>query len=70
MADSGSVMRQVGAMMSVGFEFLLTILLPGALGYWLDRRFGTGPWLILILGAFGFGVGLYRLRKSAAAATK
>lgn len=51
-------------MSSAGFEFLAAILLPGALGYWLDGRFGLRPWLMIAGGAFGFCVGLYRLMKT------
>lgn len=46
---------------SVGFEFMLAVLLPGAAGWWLDRRFGTMPWLMLAGGIFGFVAGLYML---------
>ena len=40
-SDDASVLRLVGAATTVGFEFLAAILLPGALGYWLDGRFGA-----------------------------
>jgi len=36
----------------------------GAIGYWLDRRFGTKPWLLLaglILGMIGGFVNFFRL---------
>lgn len=37
-------------------QFALTFLALGALGWWLDGRFGTGPWLMIVgilLGAAG-----------------
>ena len=49
---------------SVGFEFVFSVLVPGALGWWLDRKFGTGPWLMPVGGIFGFGAGFYRLMKT------
>lgn len=49
---------------SVGFEFVFSVLVPGALGWWLDRKFGTGPWLLLVGLLFGFGAGFYRLMKT------
>lgn len=49
---------------SVGFEFVFSVLVPGALGWWLDRKFGTAPWLMLVGGMFGFGAGFYRLMKT------
>ncbi|HEX8323050.1 MAG TPA: AtpZ/AtpI family protein [Tepidisphaeraceae bacterium] len=68
--DDASVMKLVGAATTVGFEFVVTVLLPGALGYWLDGRFGTGPVLMILGGVFGFGVGLYRMLKLSASAMK
>ncbi|MGN6725162.1 MAG: AtpZ/AtpI family protein [Tepidisphaeraceae bacterium] len=69
-SDEASVLRQVGAMAGVGFEFILAVLIPAAAGYWLDKRFGLFPRCLIVGGVFGFGVGLYRLLKSAAAAMK
>lgn len=31
----------------IGFQFLAMLGVPGALGYWLDTRLGTMPWLLL-----------------------
>ena len=56
--------------MTVGFEFLAAVLLPGAVGYWLDSKFGLRPWLMIGLGVFGFGVGLFRMLKTGAAVNK
>lgn len=51
-------------MSGLGFEFVGAILVPGALGWWLDRQFGTGPWVMLALGLLGFVVGLRLLMRS------
>lgn len=45
-------------LIGIGFEFLATICLMGAVGFYLDRRFGTSPWLLIGGGAVGFAVGL------------
>ena len=40
----------------VGFQFAGTFLVTGALGWWLDGKLGTSPWLLLVgifLGAAG-----------------
>lgn len=63
-------MSQWGALAGMGFEFVAAILLPGALGYWLDGKWGTTPWLMLALGAFGFGAGLYRMLRTVNQAMK
>jgi len=49
---------------SVGIEFILSVLVPGAAGWWLDRKFGTMPWLMLVGGLFGFAAGFYVLLKA------
>jgi F0F1-type ATP synthase assembly protein I len=51
-------------MSSVGIEFVLSVLLPGGLGYWLDNKFGTTPWLMLVGGLFGCVAGFYVLLKA------
>lgn len=35
---------------TLGFE----LALPAALGYWLDRKWGTGPWLLIAGAVLGF----------------
>lgn len=47
------------SMSGLGLEFVLALLIPGAAGWWLDKKFGTGPWLLIVGIAFGFAVGLY-----------
>jgi len=46
---------------SLGAEFTLTFLIPLAIGYWLDTKAGTVPGFMLLGGAIGFGVALWRL---------
>lgn len=47
----------------VGIQFGLTITLFALLGRWLDGRFGTTPWLLLVGVLIGFGGGTYSLLK-------
>jgi F0F1-type ATP synthase assembly protein I len=35
---------------TLGFE----LALPAALGYWLDVKLGTGPWLLIVGALLGF----------------
>ncbi len=64
-SSKDSSARQWGDLAWLGFEFLAAILLPGALGYWLDGKWSTGPWLMLLGGGFGFFAGLYLLLRAA-----
>jgi F0F1-type ATP synthase assembly protein I len=40
------------------------------LGYWIDHRFGTAPWAILVGVVIGIGGGLYNLVKTSLAAMR
>lgn len=47
----GGRMDEAGRYLGVGIQFAGSILIFLFLGRWLDGRFGTGPWLLL-LGVF------------------
>jgi len=40
------------------FTLVGPVVVGAAMGYFLDRRLGTKPWLTLILGAIGFFAGV------------
>lgn len=46
---------------SLGMEFALSEILGAALGYWLDKKYGTLPWFLLGGVLLGFCLGLYRI---------
>jgi F0F1-type ATP synthase assembly protein I len=55
--SDGSAMKYAG----VGLQFAVSILLFLYAGQWLDRRFGTAPWLMM-LGVFvGGGASFYSM---------
>ena len=54
MSTSRETIRLIGQLSTVGFSFVIAIVLGFAAGYFLDTRLGTSPWLSLI----GFFVGL------------
>ncbi|MEX1024934.1 MAG: AtpZ/AtpI family protein [Planctomycetota bacterium] len=45
----------------VGLTFAVSILLFAGLGWWLDERLGTSPWLLLVGVFTGFPLALYSL---------
>ena len=47
--------------MRVGLEIVTAMMLGLGLGWLLDRRLGTFPWMILLLGFFGLAAGLVNL---------
>ncbi len=47
--------------MRVGLEIVTAMMLGLGLGWLLDRRLGTFPWMILLFGLFGLAAGLVNL---------
>lgn len=52
-----------------GVQFGLTICLFALLGRWLDGRFDTSPWLLILGVLVGFGGGTYSLLKKVSRST-
>lgn len=50
--------RQFALAMELPFIMVATIIVAGAIGYFLDRWLHTGPILMLVLGIVGFIAGL------------
>ena len=55
---------QAGPYLSLGLEFAITLLLLIFLGRFLDKRWGTEPWLLLAGAILGFVIGFYHLIKT------
>jgi F0F1-type ATP synthase assembly protein I len=53
----------------VGFQFGAAIILFALLGWWLDGKLGTGPWLLILGVVLGFTGGLISLLKKVPPAT-
>jgi len=58
---SGGALRYAGA----GVELAATVIVACLLGFWIDRRFGTEPWGLVILAVVGVVGGLYNLVRHA-----
>jgi len=43
----------------LGIEFATAVMAGGALGFWLDKKWGTLPWLLLVGIMIGFSLGFY-----------
>jgi ATP synthase protein I len=52
----------------VGLQFALSIILFLYLGQWLDRKLGTGPWLLIVGVFLGAGLGFYSMYRKLMAA--
>jgi len=54
----------------MGLEFAATVAALGLLGWFLDRRWNTSPWLLVAGIVVGFAAGLMTLIRAAAKAFK
>ncbi len=62
--ESGRQLRLVGPYLGLGTQLAATIVLMFFLGYYLDHKIDTFPWLSLILGLFGGFAGIYNFIKT------
>lgn len=58
--------KQIYEASALGLMFPLSIGLGFGLGYWLDKIFGTWPWLTGIFSVFGIAGGFLNLFRFAA----
>lgn len=63
--DDYSWMRKAGEASSVGLVFVVAIFLGWGFGRWLDGKFGTDPWLMLLFTLFGIVAGFVEMIKIA-----
>jgi ATP synthase protein I len=55
------ILRQFGVLGSVGLHLVLGTFTGLAIGYFLDRIFGSNPWLTLLFLGFGVAAGFVNL---------
>jgi ATP synthase protein I len=56
----------LGIAWRLSVEFVVALGVGGALGYGIDKLAGTGPWIMLIGGLFGFAAGVRNAVRAAA----
>lgn len=66
----GQVIVKLARASSVGLEMGVAVLIGWALGSWLDRRFGTAPWLMIVFLLFGVAAGFKGLYRAAREASR
>lgn len=54
----------------VGMELAAAVLGLTLIGYWVDRRFGTAPWAVIIGALVGLIGGMYNFLREALGAVK
>ena len=59
-------LERTAPVLSAVWRFLGAAGIATALGYFLDRRFGTSPWVLLACMCAGLSVGFYAFYKTLA----
>ena len=57
--------RSAGVLLTAGLQITAGTLLMGGLGYWLDRRWATTPWLMTAGIVFGAAAGMVSFIRTA-----
>ena len=59
--DPEGFARQLANVMDLPFVLVGSVVIGAGLGYVLDKRFGTSPVLVLLLGLLGFAGGMLQV---------
>ena len=55
------LLRTLGQLSTLGIAMVAAVAIGLAIGYWLDRWFGTSPWLTMIFALLGIVAGFVNL---------
>ena len=56
--------RDAAPYLALGIQLAATVVIMSYAGYWADKHFGTGPWLLLTGLGIGAAAGLYNFLKT------
>lgn len=62
--ETGKTIRELGYFASLGMSVAFAIVIGLGIGYWLDKKFGTEPVLLLIGLAFGIAAGFSNIYRA------
>jgi ATP synthase protein I len=63
--DRRTLFRELGKYSALGLELSISVILGLAIGYYLDKWLGTGPWMTVIWLGLGFAAGVRSLYRAA-----
>jgi ATP synthase protein I len=63
--DNKSTSSGVGAAMRLSVELMAGVLVGSAIGYFLDKGFGTKPWLLILCFFLGTAAGFRNMLREA-----
>jgi len=62
--DRRKLFRELGKYSALGLELAISVILGLAIGYYLDKWLGTGPWMTVIWLGLGFAAGVRSLYRA------
>jgi ATP synthase protein I len=63
--DRRALYRELGRYSALGLEMAISVIIGLAVGYYLDKWLGTGPWLTVVWLGIGFAAGVRSLYRAA-----
>jgi len=63
--DRRAFFRELGKYSALGLELAISVVLGLAIGYYLDKWLGTGPWMTVVWIGIGFAAGVRSLYRAA-----
>lgn len=63
--DRRAFFKELGKFSALGLEMAASVVIGLAVGYYLDKWLGTGPWLTVVFLGFGFAAGVRSLYRAA-----
>lgn len=57
--------RTIGALSTVGFSFVLAVVIGAGIGVWLMRQFDLGSWVFFLFFIFGLAAGVLNVYRTA-----
>lgn len=65
-SGTGNAIKQVALAFELPIMIVGPVILGGAIGFFLDKWLHTKPWMMIVLGFLGIGIGLRDVLKAAA----
>ncbi len=63
--DRRALFRELGKYSALGLELAIAVVIGLAIGYYLDKWLGTGPWMTVVWIGIGFAAGVRSLYRAA-----
>jgi len=63
--DRRALFRELGRYSALGLELAISVVIGLAVGYYLDKWLGTGPWMTVVWIGIGFAAGVRSLYRAA-----